>query len=121
MATTDAAPAGDGLPGGGGVCEYVDEQSRTYQFADGTVITPQRGDVCAIPYDPGDGRWQPTKKKVTRLPDNHPDQIALTQAAAADGRAEVLQAASAAPTAAEAALAADAASQPTPETGKAAS
>lgn len=85
MATDDA------LPGGGGVYEYVDEQSRTYQFADGAVITPQRGDVCAIPYDPGDGRWSKSKAKPTRLPDNHPDQIAKTQAAAAMAREQALR------------------------------
>ncbi|HWU23645.1 MAG TPA: hypothetical protein VN088_19055 [Nocardioides sp.] len=100
MATTDAAPAGDGLPGGGGVYEYVDDQPRTYQFADGTVITPQRGDVCAIPYDPGDGRWSKSKAKPTRLPDNHPDQIPLTQAAAAQQRAQTLAADPAQPDAA---------------------
>lgn len=89
------ATADDALPDGGGVYEYVDETPHTYCFHDGTVITPQRGDVCPIPYDPGDGRWTPSKKKPNRLPDNHPQQIALTQAAAAKTRAEALQAAAA--------------------------
>lgn len=109
MATEDAPP------GGGGVYEYLDETSRTYQFADGTVITPQRGDVCSIPYDPGDGRWGKSKAKPTRLPDNHKDQIVLTQAEAAKTRAEVLGLTQTAPQPdAETA-------QPSPETGKAAS
>lgn len=71
-----------------GVYEYTDEAPHTYCFHDGTVITPQRGDVCAIPYDPGDGRWQKSKAKPTRLPDNHPQQIAAMQATAAQARAE---------------------------------
>ncbi len=66
---TDAAPAAQLA---GGVFEYLDETPRTYQFWDGTVITPQRGDVCPLPYDPGDRRWKPSKRKPTRQPDNAP-------------------------------------------------
>jgi len=80
------------------VRQYLDDIPRTYTFHDGTVITPQCGDVCEIPYDPGDKRWGPTKAKVTRLPDNHPDQAAKTAAAQAESRAEVLKAAAAAET-----------------------
>lgn len=109
------ATADDALPDGGGVYEYVDETPHIYQFADGTVITPQRGDVCTLPYLPDrSGRWEPSKKKVTRLPDNHPDQAAATRKAAADARAQVL--AAPAPT-----TATDATAQPAADTGKAAS
>lgn len=53
MATGAAA---DASPPTGGVFEYLDEGERTYQFWDGTVLTPCRGDVCRLPYDPLDGR-----------------------------------------------------------------
>jgi hypothetical protein len=59
MATGAAA---DTPPPTDGVFEYLDETPRTYQFWDGTVITPSRGDVCRLPYDPLDGRWQSSKK-----------------------------------------------------------
>jgi len=104
MATsTDPAPpttaAADSLPttmpdpAGPLVRQYLDETPHTYTFHDGTVITPERGDVCEIPYDPGDRRWGVTKAKVTRLPDNHKDQILKTAAAQAEARAGVLKAA----------------------------
>lgn len=86
MATGAAA---DASPPTGGVFEYLDEGERTYQFWDGTVLTPSRGDVARLPYDPGDGRWQPSKKKVNRLPDNHPDQAAITSAEQAEAREQV--------------------------------
>lgn len=99
-ATTDPAPPADtpppaaaADPGGAGVYQYLDETPRAYCFANGTVITPRRGDVCAIPYDPHDGRWTPSKAKPTRLPDNHPDQAAKNAAEQADARAAVLAAA----------------------------
>lgn len=86
MATGAAA---DASPPTGGVFEYLDEGERTYQFWDGTVLTPCRGDVCRLPYDPLDGRWQPSKKKVNRLPDNHPDQAQITSAEQAEAREQV--------------------------------
>lgn len=86
MATGAAA---DASPPTGGVFEYLDEGPRTYQFWDGTVLTPNRGDVSRLPYDPGDGRWAPSKKKITRLSDNHPDQVEITSAAQAEARAQV--------------------------------
>lgn len=88
--SADAAPAAGGAAG---VYQYVDETPRTYCFTNGLTITPSRGDVCAIPYDPGDGRWTPSKAKPTRLPDNHPDQAAKNAARQAAERAEVLAAA----------------------------
>jgi hypothetical protein len=91
-AQTDAAPAAQDK-GTAGVYQYLDETPRTYQFHDGTVITPQQGDVCVLPYDPGDRRWQPSKAKVTRLPDNHRDQIAKTAAEQAEARADILKSA----------------------------
>lgn len=86
MATGAAA---DASPPTGGVFEYLDETPRTYQFWDGTVITPVRGDVSRLPYDPGDKRWAPSKKKINRLPDNHPDQAAITSADQSELRDEV--------------------------------
>lgn len=86
MATGAAA---DTSPPTGGVFEYLDEMPRTYQFWDGTVLTPCRGDVCRLPYDPLDGRWQPSKKKANRPPDNHPDQAQATSKAQAEARAQV--------------------------------
>jgi len=86
MAT--GAPA-DAQPPSGGVFEYLDEMPRVYQFWDGTVITPSRGDVCRLPYDPLDGRWQPSKKKPNRAPDNHPDQAAIASAAQSEARDRV--------------------------------
>ena len=97
MATpTDPAPTAETpaeqapATGSAGVYQYLDEIPRTYTFHDGTVITPQRGDVCALPYDPGDGRWQPSKAKPTRLPDNDPKQAAKNAAEQAEARAQVL-------------------------------
>lgn len=83
------APAKDGA----GVYEYLDETPRTYCFHDGTVVTPRGGDVCALPQDPGDGRWRPCKAKVTRLPDNHPQQAAKNAAEQAEARTRALTAA----------------------------
>jgi hypothetical protein len=70
-------------PSTAGVYEYVDLTPHTYLFPGSGPQTAEFGDVCPLPYDPEDGRWQPSKKKVTRLPDNHPDQIAANQKAAA--------------------------------------
>lgn len=98
--TTDPVPPADTPPdahaapkGTAGAYQYLDEIPRTYCFTDGTVYTPNKGDVCDLPYDPGDGRWQPSKAKVTRLPDNHPEQTAKNAAAQAAERARVLAAA----------------------------
>lgn len=102
MATqTDPAPpaeasAAPAPAGSGGVYEYLDEIPRTYQFHDGTVITPNQGDVCALPYDPADGRWKPSKAKPTRLPDNDEKQAEKNAAVQAAVRDEVLKAAAAA-------------------------
>jgi hypothetical protein len=68
------------------VGEYLDEIARTYQFDGAPPQTAERGDVCALPHDPGDGRWQPSTRKVTRLPDNHPDQFEITSARQAKAR-----------------------------------
>lgn len=92
-ADTPPPAAGVPEPGSAGVYQYLDETPRTYCFTNGTVITPSKGDVCAIPYDPGDGRWLASKAKPTRLPDNHPDQAAKNAAEQAAARAEVLAAA----------------------------
>ena len=109
MATsTDPAPPADDQPapavpetqaaaaGTGGVYQYLDETPRTYCFTDGTVITPQRGDVRPIPYDPGDGRWKPSKAKPTRLPDNDEKQAVKNAAEQAEQRAQAHKAAAAA-------------------------
>lgn len=85
-----APPAQAAAASTAGVYEYVDLTPRTYQFP-GAPLTPQFGDVCALPYDPGDGCWQPSKKKVTRLADNDPDQAVKNAAEQADARAEVHQ------------------------------
>lgn len=74
MATSsNAAPEADGpvhvLPDGGGVYEFVGTQERTYLFPGFPPQTAVLGDVCALPYDPGDGQWRAVKKKVTRLDD----------------------------------------------------
>lgn len=61
-------------PSTAGVYEYVDLTPRTYHFDAAPPQTAEYGDVCPLPYDPADGRWQPSKKKVTRLPD--PEQAA---------------------------------------------
>jgi len=100
MATsTDPAPAAeapaDAAPAGPLVRQYLDDTPRTYCFTDGTVITPSRGDVCEISYDPGDGRWGETKAKVTRLADNDPKQAEKTAAAQAKERDKILTAAAA--------------------------
>lgn len=47
---------------------YVDTVTRVYPHI---PITVQPGDVVTIP-DPGDGRFEPTTKPVTRWPDNDP-------------------------------------------------
>lgn len=75
-------------PSTAGVYEYVDLTPRTYLF-EGAPQSAEFGDVCPLPYDPGDGRWQPSKKKVTRLPDNHPDQLEATSKAQSKVRAQV--------------------------------
>lgn len=64
----------------GGVFEYVDGTARTYLFDGAPPQTAEFGDVCRLPQDPGDGKWLAVKKKVTRLPDNHPDQMAIASA-----------------------------------------
>lgn len=51
---------------------YVGGSARTYRFP-GAPITVEPGDVAALPYDPGDGMWQASTAKPTRLADNHPD------------------------------------------------
>lgn len=86
--TAPASPAAP--PSTAGVYEYVDETPRTYQFDGAPPQSARKGDVCDLPCDPGDGRWQPTKKKVTRLPDNDPEQAAKTAKAQAEERANVL-------------------------------
>ena len=78
------------------VGEYLDLIPRTYQFDGAAPQTAELGDVCALPHDPGDGRWQPSARKVTRLPDNHPDQKPITSARQAEGRREALERAAAA-------------------------
>jgi hypothetical protein len=98
MATTptppDAAAAPEAAPDAptpptstAGVYEYVDLTPRTYFFP-GAPQTAEFGDVCPLPHDPGDGRWQPSKKKVSRLPDNDPRQAEVTSARQAIARAE---------------------------------
>jgi hypothetical protein len=78
MATsTDPAPGAEQSAGPvhelpletAGVYEYVDTTERTYLFPGFAPQGAAYGDVCALPYDPGDGRWKPSKKKVTRLDD----------------------------------------------------
>lgn len=69
---------------------YVGTQPHTYLFPGSGPQSAQYGDVCALPYDPGDGRWQPTNAAVTRLPDNHPDQVARDQVANDEARARLL-------------------------------
>lgn len=99
--TTDPAPPADTPPdaapspaaGGAGVYQYLDETPRSYCFPNGLTITPRKGDVCALPYDPGDKRWKPSKAKPTRLPDNDPEQAAVNAAEQAAQRAEILKAA----------------------------
>lgn len=62
-------------PSTAGVYEYTDLIGRTYQFPDGPQ-SAEYGDVCQLPYDPADGRWQASKKKPTRTRDNDPEQAA---------------------------------------------
>ncbi len=69
---------------------FVGTQPKTYLFPGAGPQSAQYGDVCALPYDPGDGRWQKTGAPVTRLPDNHPDQVAKDQAANDEARAKLL-------------------------------
>jgi len=73
VSVTAAAPEPDGpvhvLPEGAGVYEFAGTTPKTYLFPGFPPQSAVRGDVCALPYDPGDGQWQPTKKKVTRLDD----------------------------------------------------
>lgn len=100
MATqTDPAPPADASAAPApavAVYEYLDEIPHKYCFHDGTVITPNKGDVCTIPYDPGDKRWQPSKAKVTRWPDNDPKQAEKNAAQQAAERDEIHRAAAAA-------------------------
>lgn len=49
--------------------EYVGDQERTYASVPVTVLP---GDVVELAADPGDGRWRPTDRPVTRRPDNAP-------------------------------------------------
>jgi len=70
----ETAPEAPAAPSTAGVYEYVDLTPRTYHFDAAPPQTAEFGDVCPLPYDPKDGRWQPSKKKVTRLPD--PQQAA---------------------------------------------
>lgn len=72
-----------------GVFEYVDLTPRTYQFDGAPPQTAEFGDVCRLPYDPGDGNWLAVKKKVTRLPDTHPGQMAIASEDQAQQRAEI--------------------------------
>jgi hypothetical protein len=66
----------------GGLYEYVDATPRTYQFDGAPPQSAELGDVCPLPRDPGDGRWTPSKRKAaTRLPDNHPQEAAVTSVA----------------------------------------
>ena len=69
-AKAPASPA-PAAPCGPAVRQYVGEPGRTYRFP-GKPVTVEHGDVVEIPYDPGDGNWQPTTAKATRLPDNDP-------------------------------------------------
>jgi hypothetical protein len=85
-APPQSAPA---APSTAGVYEYVDDTPHTYFFP-GAPQSAQKGDVCDLPYDPKDGHWQPSKKKVTRLPDNDPQQAAKTAAQQSAERARVL-------------------------------
>jgi hypothetical protein len=85
-APPQSAPA---APSTAGVYEYVDLTPKTYLFPDGPQ-TAEKGDVCDLPYDPGDRCWQSTKKKVTRLRDNDPEQAAKTAAQQSAERARVL-------------------------------
>lgn len=87
QAPPQSAPAASSTAG---VYEYVDETQRTYHFDGAPPQTAEKGDVCELPYDPRDGRWQPSKKKVTRLPDNDPEQAAKTAAAQSKERSRVL-------------------------------
>lgn len=96
--TDPAPPAAPEAPppqpaGTAGVYQYLDEIPRTYQFHDGTVITPRQGDVCALPYDPADGRWKRSKATVTRLSDNDEKQAVKNAAEQAEQRTEVHKAA----------------------------
>lgn len=104
-ASSPPAPAASPQGDQGGVFECIAEDEVTYLPQGAPPQTSTLGDVCALPFTPTDGRWQPTTKAVTRLPDNHPDvaqaredaQVAARQAAAQKVLAEM--AAPAAPTA----------------------
>lgn len=82
-------------PSTAGAYEYVDLTQKTYLFP-GAPQTAEFGDVCPLPYDPGDGCWKRTKKQVTRLPDNDPEQAAKNAARQAEARAEIHEQAAAA-------------------------
>lgn len=84
-----AAPAASDSASTAGVYEYVDLTPRTYLFP-GAPQSAEFGDVCPLPYDPGDGNWRPSKKKVTRDPDNDPAQAAKNAQAQTKARADVL-------------------------------
>ncbi len=89
---SDQAPeaAVEAAPSTAGVYEYTVVAPKTYLFPDGPQ-TAEFGDVCPLPYDPKDGCWQPSKKKVTRGRDNDPQQAAKNAAKQAEARAEVHQ------------------------------
>jgi hypothetical protein len=92
MPKTSPPPAPAASPQGdqGGVFECIAEDEVTYLPPGAPPQTSTLGDVCELSFTPTDGRWQPTTKAVTRLPDNHPDvaqaredaQVAARQAAA---------------------------------------
>ena len=86
----EQAPEAPAAPSTAGVFEYVGTVQRTYLFP-GAPQTAETGNVCPLPYDPGDGCWQPSKKKVTRLPDNDPEQAAKNAKRRSDARDEVHQ------------------------------
>lgn len=89
---TPTAPAdADQAPSGrkpGGVFQYVDAVPRTYLFDGAPAQSAQYGDICRLPYDPDDGRWQPSTAKPTRLPDNDPLQVEVASATQAVARAQ---------------------------------
>ncbi len=70
----------------GGVFEYVGTQQRTYLPAGQPPQTAVLGDVCQLGFTPTDGNWIPSRKKPTRLPDNHPDQMEIASDAQAEAR-----------------------------------
>lgn len=89
-ASEQAPQAPAAPPSTAGVYEYVDLTPLTYQFP-GAPLTPRFGDVCDLPYDPADGRWKPSKAKVTRRADNDPEQAEKNAAEQSAARAKVHQ------------------------------